>query len=113
MQPAIRNLNFDLPQYAISSQNGLPARQEGSGVLGPVILSNFIMKVRRGRSPGHSNKSDNVASLYGLSGFNQRTREVTVTSRQTIAMIDDDKIAVGGFSLGINDNAVGRGVSRG
>ena len=113
MQPAIRNLNFDLSQYAISSQNGLSARQEGPGVLGPVILPNFIMQVWRGRSAGHSDKADNVPSLYSLSDFNQLTREVTVTSRQTIAMIDDDKIAVSGFSLGINDNAVGRGVYRG
>src|SRR2546423_12394354 len=70
------------------------------------------MKVGRGRSAGHTDQSDEVASLDLLSDFDQRTRKMTVPRGQAITVIDDNQIAVCSFPFGVQDDTISRGVYR-
>src|SRR5262245_56875130 len=62
--------------------------------------------MRGSASTGRPNQPDQVAALHLGSDFYQSAREVAVTGSEAVAVIDDDKVSVGGFPFGVKNHSV-------
>ena len=84
---------------------------EECGVEGVVVFSHFVMQVTAGGSPRISHIANELSAFDFLSGPHCKFAEVSVQRGISVAMIDDDVVAIApwfGFYLG--DGACGGGV---
>ena len=91
----------------------LPAGKIVSWVYGPIVEANFVVQMRCGAAPGCAYVTDNVILANLLAGFHVESREMSQARGQTITMIDDDQVPVGGVSLSLNDLSIGGSMNLG
>src|SRR6266446_710573 len=77
-----------------------PARQVAARVHRSVVQPYFVVEMRSGCAARHSHPTDHLILRHALSDSNGVTPEVAVPRRHTIAMIDDNEIAVISLTLG-------------
>src|SRR5215467_2393958 len=74
-----------------------------------IILPHFVMKMGSGGAAADADSADNVTLVHPLARMNCKIGKVTIPRRQTIAVIEDDEIAVVRPSIRENHLPVSRG----
>src|ERR1700694_2580577 len=61
---------------------------------GLVVDAHFVMQVRPRRTTGRAHQPDSLSARYRVANANFDLRQVAITSRQPVAMVDIDDVAV-------------------
>src|SRR5437879_3787503 len=70
------------------------------------------MQVRTRRTSGRAHQSDRLSTQHGVTNPNVDFRQVTITGRQAVAMIDIDDVAITALPSGDSHFARGRNLHR-
>ncbi len=74
-----------------------------------IIDAHFVVKVRPGRATGRSNLPQELPSLNQLTNRSGKRGKVTITRRETAAMIDNHELTITVLPAGECHGAVGAG----
>src|ERR1700688_261636 len=79
---------------------------------GSVVNANFVVKMRTSRASAEANIADRVPTVDLLSGRDREAGKVAITSRNTMAMIHHDELAVSAHEISESNYAIGRCIDR-
>lgn len=77
-----------------------------------IVDAQFVMEMRAGRASGRADVTDNLSAINLIADLSIYFRKMSVTRRQTVAVVDLDHVSVTALPAGFRNDAVCRSDDR-
>ena len=79
------------------------------GIHRDIVDADFVMKVGPGRASAVADITDGVAAMHVLSGINRKALHMAIASRDSVAVIENDRSSISAHEVCEFNDSVCRG----